>query len=132
MLTAVAVANFLFAIINLLAGSYFLWIISIDLTADFRWNDSPDTNGLGLYIRIFLWGRMSIFKLMSLGAAGAGIGIQRRRKWGRVLTIVLGFLVFPGMLVLMSLPVPLGLFCLPYAVFVLTVLLSRRSAAAFR
>jgi hypothetical protein len=60
----------------------------------------------------------------------AGVGVLKRRPWGRILTIILGILAAIGGVI--GILTPAGWLNIAYAVFVLVVLFNAKYAAEFR
>lgn len=133
MVTAVAVVNYISGALQLMCG---LGILTFGLLgarmlqAEAAQNNMPQLNGVNLGLIVVLVG--VVWLVLSIPMLLAGYGVQQRRNWGRVLSLILAGLA--GLLTVLQLRAlePGGmLFSAGYAIFLFVVLLNEKYAAEF-
>ncbi len=135
LLTAVTVVNYVYGGINILLGGLMLaggiWLA----TADFIWSDVDADRFEAVFVQIMLGVILATgggTLLLGLVALVAGVGVQKRRTWGRTLTLVLGVLSTISSVLAVLIFILLTPLYLAYAIFVLVVLLNSEHARHFR
>jgi hypothetical protein len=148
--TAVAIVNFILGGLKMLCCVYFIPYFALSVELEFNKSmeqsggqieGAADTHRVFVLIVMIHGYRLILSILLVL----AGIGVLRRRPWGRKLTIILGVITpipylillvygaFFGILPWLGVEFLIDLVIIGiYAIFVLIVLLNRRYAAEFR
>jgi hypothetical protein len=133
MVTAVAVVNFVLGGLNALCGGLLLLGggVAAGAGATGAVGGEPEAAAAATIVGGVLIVLGILVLLLSLPTIIAGVGIVKRRQWGRILTLILGGI--SGVLGLLSLIAlqPGGLLQLAYAIFVFVVLLNEKYAAEF-
>jgi len=133
MVTAVAVVNFILGGLNALCGG--LLLLSGGVVAGVGAARAAGGGAEGAAAATVIGGLLVVLGVVSLilsiPTIVAGVGVLKRRQWGRVLTLILGGLSgLIGLSLLIRMQAG-GLLQLAYCVFVYVVLLNSKYAAEF-
>lgn len=137
LIVAVAIINYVFGGLQLccgaclaIFGATFTQLMGSLIEQD-RAMTAEDQAALGIMTAVFI-GMGVVFALCGLPTILAGYGVQGKKEWGRILTIVLaGISALMAVMFLLGLN-PLGLFFAGYSIFTLVVLLNSDNARAFK
>ena len=133
MVTAVGVVNFLLGGLNALCGGVLIMGggLAAGAGAASAAGGEPEAAAAATIVGGLIIVIGVVVLILSLPMIIAGVGIVKRRQWGRVLTLILrGILGVLGLLSLASAQ-PGGLVQLAYCMFVFVVLLNAKYASEF-
>jgi DNA-directed RNA polymerase subunit RPC12/RpoP len=130
--TAVAVVNYVVAGLQLMCGLAFMAFGLLGarmLRNAAAQNPNVQINGVNVGLIVVIVG--VVWLALAVPMLLAGYGVQKRRNWGRVLSLILaGLAALGGVFQLLALN-PAVLFSAGYAIFLFVVLLNEKYAAEF-
>ena len=136
--TAVAIVNCIFGCLNLVCGGMFVFGGGVLATfINTAAQQDPNINAADATVAAGVVGGLVVvmgvvIMILSLPMLIAGYGVAKRAGWGRILTIILGFMsIVFAVIELVQFNVCGLVFHAGYAIFVLVILFNSRYAAEF-